>query len=296
DGAGAPRVLARPLRDGDPSPRAHRGARGAGALRGGPEGLQRDAPQAEPGPVRAHHRPRARGARQPTGRTGERGALARTGHLALVRRADHPAGLDGGPGLHAEGLHGGDGGTAGVSGADAGEPRSRRRARVLAGGAARPRRPRHGSRGRLPDRPVGGRSRVGRGGELPRAAVVRPGGRATAPGAGARRALRSGGRPPPPRRGVRPAGQAPGERGRMSETARLRGRGKVRDIYEAGEHLLLVASDPISDKGRVLTGLSLHWFERTRDIVTNHLVSADRRDFPEPFRSEPSLAGRAMLV
>ncbi len=93
----------------------------------------------------------------------------------------------------------------------------------------------------------------------------------------------------------------------MSETARLRGRGKVRDIYEAGEHLLLVASDrisafdvvlpdPIPDKGRVLTGLSLHWFERTRDIVTNHLVSADRRDFPEPFRSEPSLAGRAMLV
>lgn len=91
-------------------------------------------------------------------------------------------------------------------------------------------------------------------------------------------------------------------------TARLHGQGKVRDIYDVGEgHVLLIASDrisafdvvlpnPIPDKGRVLTGLTLFWLERTSDIVPNHLVSADRRDFPEPFRSEPSLAGRAMLA
>ncbi len=93
----------------------------------------------------------------------------------------------------------------------------------------------------------------------------------------------------------------------MSGAPRLRGQGKVRDIYDAGDQLLLVASDrisafdvvlpdPIPDKGRVLTGLSLYWFERTHDLVRNHLISADRRDFPEPFRSEPSLAGRSMLV
>ena len=95
----------------------------------------------------------------------------------------------------------------------------------------------------------------------------------------------------------------------MSETAaRLHGQGKVRDLYDVGDgRLLLVATDrisafdvvlpnPIPDKGRVLTGITLFWLERTRDLLANHLVSADRRDFPEPFRSEPSLSGRAMLV
>ena len=94
----------------------------------------------------------------------------------------------------------------------------------------------------------------------------------------------------------------------MSDTnVRLRGRGKVRDVYDVGEDLvLLVATDrisafdvvlpnPIPDKGRVLTGLTLFWLQRTEDVVGNHLRSADRRDFPEPFRSEPALAGRAML-
>jgi phosphoribosylaminoimidazole-succinocarboxamide synthase len=86
----------------------------------------------------------------------------------------------------------------------------------------------------------------------------------------------------------------------------LHAKGKVRDVYDAGDdHLLLVATDrisafdvvlpnPIPDKGRVLTGLTLFWLERTRDLIDNHLVSADRRDFPEPFRSEPALSGRAM--
>ncbi len=91
-------------------------------------------------------------------------------------------------------------------------------------------------------------------------------------------------------------------------TGRLHAQGKVRDVYEldAGQ-LLLVATDrisafdvvlpdPIPDKGRVLTGLTLFWLDRTKDVVGNHLISADRRDFPGAFRDEPSLAGRAMLV
>ena len=94
----------------------------------------------------------------------------------------------------------------------------------------------------------------------------------------------------------------------MTTTGKLHAQGKVRDVYDAGDdRLLLVATDrisafdvvlpnPIPDKGRVLTGLTLFWLDRTTDLVANHLVSADRRDFPEPFRSEPSLAGRAMLA
>ncbi|HSD49220.1 MAG TPA: phosphoribosylaminoimidazolesuccinocarboxamide synthase, partial [Actinomycetota bacterium] len=91
-------------------------------------------------------------------------------------------------------------------------------------------------------------------------------------------------------------------------TGRLYAQGKVRDIYEVDdERLLLVATDrisafdvvlpnPVPDKGRVLTGLTLFWLERTKDVVGNHLLSADRRDFPGSFRDEPALAGRAMLV
>ena len=83
--------------------------------------------------------------------------------------------------------------------------------------------------------------------------------------------------------------------------------GKVRDIYEAGDDLILEASDrisafdvvlptPIPDKGRVLTGLSLFWFDRAADLVPNHLISADVDDFPPPFKGDRELAGRAMLV
>jgi phosphoribosylaminoimidazole-succinocarboxamide synthase len=94
----------------------------------------------------------------------------------------------------------------------------------------------------------------------------------------------------------------------VTRAGRLRARGKVRDVYEAGDdRLLLVATDrisafdvvlpdPIPDKGRVLTALSLHWFERTEDLVPNHLLSADPASFPEPFGAEPALAGRAALV
>ena len=82
----------------------------------------------------------------------------------------------------------------------------------------------------------------------------------------------------------------------MSSGPRLRARGKVRDVYDVGgDRLLLVATDrisafdvvlpePIPDKGRVLTGLSLFWFERTADLVRNQVLSADLRDFPAPSR------------
>jgi phosphoribosylaminoimidazole-succinocarboxamide synthase len=86
----------------------------------------------------------------------------------------------------------------------------------------------------------------------------------------------------------------------VSESAALIAQGKVRDIYDAGEErLLLVASDristydvvhptPIPDKGKVLTGLTAFWLDRTADICPNHLVSYT--DVPEEHR------GRAMLV
>jgi phosphoribosylaminoimidazole-succinocarboxamide synthase len=87
---------------------------------------------------------------------------------------------------------------------------------------------------------------------------------------------------------------------------KLRGRGKVRDIYELGDRLLIVATDrlsafdvvlptPIPDKGRVLTQLSMFWFEKLADIVPHHVISA--KDFSgelAPYRD--SLDGRAMLV
>ena len=94
----------------------------------------------------------------------------------------------------------------------------------------------------------------------------------------------------------------------MTTAGRLHAQGKVRDVYTAGDDaLLLVATDrisafdvvlptPIPDKGRVLTGLSLHWFERTADLVGNHVFASDRASFPTPFADEPSLAGRALLV
>src|SRR5213083_1625894 len=87
----------------------------------------------------------------------------------------------------------------------------------------------------------------------------------------------------------------------------LLARGKVRDIYDLDDALLIVATDrisafdvvlptPIPDKGRVLTACSLAWYEEVAGLVPNHLVSADRRNFPAPFDDDPELTGRAMLV
>lgn len=87
---------------------------------------------------------------------------------------------------------------------------------------------------------------------------------------------------------------------------RLIGRGKVREIYDLGaDGLLLVASDrisafdvvmpnPIPDKGRVLTGMTLFWLEATSGIVPNHLKGAWPGELP-PEASAPELRGRAML-
>jgi len=85
-------------------------------------------------------------------------------------------------------------------------------------------------------------------------------------------------------------------------------RGKVRDIYDLGDRLLLVATDrlsafdvvlpdPIPFKGEVLTKLSLYWFDLLSDVVPNHLISADVADLPDEFAKHADwLAGRFMLV
>ena len=83
-------------------------------------------------------------------------------------------------------------------------------------------------------------------------------------------------------------------------------RGKVRDIYDLGDKLLIVATDrlsafdvilptPIPDKGRVLTQLSLFWFNLLKDVVPNHVLSST--DFPAPFDAfKEDLACRSMIV
>jgi phosphoribosylaminoimidazole-succinocarboxamide synthase len=95
----------------------------------------------------------------------------------------------------------------------------------------------------------------------------------------------------------------------MSVLAEMQAQGKVRDIYEAGsDRLLMVTSDrisafdvvlpnPITDKGRVLSGLSLFWFDQTGGIIPNHVISASVDDFPSDFADHrEELAGRSMLV
>ncbi|MCR5686563.1 MAG: phosphoribosylaminoimidazolesuccinocarboxamide synthase [Lachnospiraceae bacterium] len=82
--------------------------------------------------------------------------------------------------------------------------------------------------------------------------------------------------------------------------------GKVREIYDVGDALVIVATDRIScfdvilgneitDKGRVLTKMSEFWFDYTKDIVPNHMISTDVNDMPEYFRTE-YFEGRSMLV
>ena len=89
---------------------------------------------------------------------------------------------------------------------------------------------------------------------------------------------------------------------------KLVGRGKVRDIYDLGDQLLIVATDrlsafdvvmaePIPGKGRVLTQISAFWFDKLGDISPNHLISMDPSEYPaacQPYASD--LAGRSMLV
>jgi len=86
------------------------------------------------------------------------------------------------------------------------------------------------------------------------------------------------------------------------------GSGKVRDVYSVDGKLLIVATDRISafdyilatgipDKGKVLTQLSIFWFDFLRDLVPNHLLTAQVDEFPAPLpRYRDQLAGRSMLV
>ncbi|MBU2538648.1 MAG: phosphoribosylaminoimidazolesuccinocarboxamide synthase, partial [Proteobacteria bacterium] len=92
------------------------------------------------------------------------------------------------------------------------------------------------------------------------------------------------------------------------ENLQLLHRGKVRDLYQVEDHLLMVASDrisafdvimddPIPNKGAILTKLSLFWFDYLKDIVPNHLITADVAEYPAvcaPYREQ--LAGRSLLV
>jgi len=85
-------------------------------------------------------------------------------------------------------------------------------------------------------------------------------------------------------------------------------RGKVRDVYDLGDKLLIVASDrisaydvvmedPIPDKGRILTQMSLFWFDRISHIVPNHVISSDPHQYPRPCdQFADQLRGRSMLV
>jgi len=88
----------------------------------------------------------------------------------------------------------------------------------------------------------------------------------------------------------------------------LLGRGKVRDLYAVDEHLLLIATDRISafdhvlgsgipGKGKILTQISLFWFDLLSDLVPNHLIATEVKDFPaalHPYADQ--LEGRSMLV
>ncbi|RMG57133.1 MAG: phosphoribosylaminoimidazolesuccinocarboxamide synthase [Deltaproteobacteria bacterium] len=88
----------------------------------------------------------------------------------------------------------------------------------------------------------------------------------------------------------------------------LRNRGKVRDIYDLGESLLIVATDRISafdvvlpngipGKGKVLTKISLFWFDFLREVIPNHLITADVKEYPPEARKFVDiLEGRSMLV
>ena len=92
------------------------------------------------------------------------------------------------------------------------------------------------------------------------------------------------------------------------KTLKLKGRGKVRDIYDLGDQLLIVATDrisafdvvmpnPIPDKGKILTRLSKFWFDLTKEIVSNHVISMEVKDFPDACRPyEEILKDRSMFV
>ena len=92
------------------------------------------------------------------------------------------------------------------------------------------------------------------------------------------------------------------------EGLKLVKRGKVRDVYEVEDKLLIVATDrmsafdvvmddPIPDKGKILTGISVFWFNQLKSVVENHIISTEPTEYPEscqPYKEQ--LTGRSMLV
>ena len=267
----------------------------AGAVRRGPEGLVRDAAQAQPGRGRAHLRPCARRPRRRGRRARERGALARARHLALLRRARHHPRRVPRARLHARPLH-----------------LARRRPRRAPRADARNLEASHGlffsqrvllalvETGMARDERTGSCSatRCARGtrSRLPRRSSM-PTPRSARLGSTSTRF-----RPRAYTRHVdtvfdrlhaldRQGGTRPCLRPRTST-------GKVREIYALDDdRLLLVASDRISafdvvlpdgipDKGRVLTGLSGFWFARSPSIVPNHMLAL--RDDGRSMRVPPA--------
>ncbi|MBI4683583.1 MAG: phosphoribosylaminoimidazolesuccinocarboxamide synthase [Nitrospirae bacterium] len=89
---------------------------------------------------------------------------------------------------------------------------------------------------------------------------------------------------------------------------KLQKRGKVRDVYEVGDNLLIVATDRVSafdvvlpngipDKGRVLTQISIYWFKQMKDIIENHIIATDVKDYPQVLHKYSDiLEGRSMFV
>ncbi len=92
------------------------------------------------------------------------------------------------------------------------------------------------------------------------------------------------------------------------EGLKLFSRGKVRDVYEVGNDLLIVATDrisafdvimadPVPEKGKILTRMSTFWFNKMEDIIANHMISTDVNEFPEECSTyKDILQGRSMLV
>ncbi len=92
------------------------------------------------------------------------------------------------------------------------------------------------------------------------------------------------------------------------EDVKLLRRGKVRDVYELGDYLLIVATDRLSafdvvlpngiaEKGKVLTQISLYWFGQVKDIIENHIVATDVKDYPSILNKYKNiLESRSMLV
>ena len=275
----------------------------------GTEGLVRDAPQAEPHHLRAHLGAGPRDPRQPAGRPRERRAVARARHLALVGRARDPARLDDrrshymlapddracsrGCVVHPERMRE--------------NLRRRRRARLLAERccwrwstrgcrATRPTRSSSAPRPTAWDEGAHFRERASRsnpgvasaGDRCSRRCSTRRSSCATSTSCST---------------GWRSCAVADEGSSRPRRDRTLHAQGKVRDIYDAGDDLLMVATDrisrvrrgaadPIPDKGRVLTGLSLFWFEQTTGLVANHLLTADRRRLPRAVpRRAAELAG-----